>query len=409
MTFQPVDRKTFLQRLRRSQLLSAEEIGRLLPRLPETACGKGVARALVERGELTRFQAERLLAGRTAGFVLGQYRILDMIGRGGTGRVYKAEHRALKRLVAIKVLAPALLRNERAVDLFLREVRAASQLIHPHIVTAYDAHVAEGRHYLVLELVDGPNLEQLVRRQGPLDVGLACDYVRQAAEGLQCAHRLGMVHRDVKPANLLVRSAGPGRAPGPLKISDFGLVRLQTPESSAGQGSHPGTILVRENTVMGTPDFLSPEQARDLHRVDIRSDLYSLGCSFYYLLTGGVPFSGGKPVAKIIRHATEPPVPVDRHRPEVPRAVAEIVHRLMAKCPEERFQTPTELARALEPHAVNSTPAQPRSRPPALPILAGPPDRESSALDVPRRAEGKRKSSWERALSWLRRKNAGQG
>jgi eukaryotic-like serine/threonine-protein kinase len=201
---QQIDLQTFLANVRQSGLLTAEEIANVTKDLPISNRGRSIARILIEKGLLTRFQAERLLVGRTAGFLLGQYRVLDQIGRGGMGRVFKAEHRTMRRVVALKVLAPDLLRTDRARDLFLREVRAAAQLVHPNIVTAYDANEIDGRTFLVLEYVDGPNLEQLVRRQGPLPIGQACDYVRQTAHGLQCAHLQGMVHRDVKPANILV-------------------------------------------------------------------------------------------------------------------------------------------------------------------------------------------------------------
>src|SRR5262249_40104871 len=157
--------------LRASGLVAEEELSGLVRSLPEGS-GRAVARALVERGVLTRFQAERLLMGRTAGFLLGQYRVLEQIGKGGMGRGYKAEHRTMKRVVALKVLASTLLETERAVELFLHEVRAVAQLVHPNIVTAFDANAVDGRFYLVLEYVDGPNLDELVRRQGPLSAGL---------------------------------------------------------------------------------------------------------------------------------------------------------------------------------------------------------------------------------------------
>ena len=167
----------------------------------------------------------------------------------------------MKRVVALKVLAPDLMRTERAEALFLREIRAIAQLVHPNIVTAYDANEDDGRYYLVLEYVDGPNLDQLVRKQGPLPVGLACDYIKQAANGLQAAHVLGMLHRDIKPANILVQRRGlQEHSPGLIKISDFGLARLHSPDTSVDAPNHAGTILAKENTVMGTPDFLSPEQ-----------------------------------------------------------------------------------------------------------------------------------------------------
>jgi serine/threonine-protein kinase len=375
---QHVDRQTFLARLRKSGLLGSEELAAVAVRFRDVPRGRVIARALVEQGLLTRFQAEHLLAGKHR-FFLGQYCVLEQIGEGGMGRVYKARHRTLNRLVALKVLTPSLLTTDRAQDLFLREVRAIARLIHPNIVTAFDANQEGDRHYLVLEYIDGPNLDQLVRQQGPLPVGRACDFVRQVARGLQYADQLGVVHRDVKPANLLLqaRSASEGTtfpvagAPGlcqgnagnsgvyrpdgsglygVVKISDFGLARL----NEAGQDDALGTLAVKENTVMGTPDYLSPEQARNLHKTDIRSDLYSLGCTFYYLLTGQVPFPGGTLLENLIRHGTEEPTPVEQLRPAATAGVAAVVRKLMAKRPEERFQTPAELADALAPFAVRS-------------------------------------------------------
>ncbi len=350
---QHITRKKFLANLRRSNLLPEAQFADILRELPPTERGRPIARALVEKGLLTRFQAERLLIGRTSGFQLGQYRILDQLGRGGMGRVFKAEHATMKRVVALKVLAPDLIQTERAQELFLREIRAAAQLVHPNIVTAYDANEDAGRYYLVLEYVDGPNLEQLVRNQGPLPVGLACDYIKQAANGLQVAHALGMLHRDIKPANILVQRRGlQEHSPGLIKISDFGLARLHSPQTSVDAPNHAGTILARENTVMGTPDYLSPEQARDLHETDIRSDLYSLGGTFYFLLTGQVPFPGGSILEKLIRHGAEKPRPIQDLRPDVPPEVAAIAMRLLEKHPDERYATPEELAAALEPYAV---------------------------------------------------------
>ena len=375
-----IDRTAFLANLRQSRLLTDEQWEQVVPRLPGSHRGRVLARALVERGVLTRFQAERLLIGRTAGFFLGQYRILEEVGRGGMGRVYKAEHRTMGRVVALKVLAPELLSNPRAVELFQHEVRAAAQLVHPNIVTAYDANRSGGRYYLVLEYVDGPNLGQLVRRRGPLNVGLACDYMRQAALGLQCAHNLGMLHRDVKPANLLVQRHGQDAgSPGLLKVSDFGLARLTEPTSKGPGSRRPNTLFTRQNTVMGTPDFLSPEQARSLHKTDIRSDLYSLGCTFYYLLTGEVPYPGGNALDKLLRHSTEKTPDVTELRPETPAPVAAIIARLMAKHPDDRFRTPAELAQALAPYAVSGSTPWGAARSAPFPLDA-PSDAEVEAL-----------------------------
>ncbi len=360
-TRQQVSAEAFLANVRESGLLSDDQLAEVAPKLPSSDRGRVVARALVELGLLTKFQAERILVGRTAGFQLGQYRILDQLGRGGMGRVFKAQHRTMNRVVALKVLAPTVMQSERARDLFLREVQATAQLNHPNIVAAYDANEADGRYYLVMEFVDGPNLEQLVREHGPLPVSQVCDYVRQAALGLQCAHERGMVHRDIKPANILVQRGGlDGKSADVVKINDFGLARLQAPNVPVFGDAPAGTILTKENTVMGTPDYLSPEQARNLHKTDIRSDLYSLGCAFYYLLTGQVPFPGGKVMDKLIRHGTEKPQPVNELRPVVPAEVAAIVNRLLAKHPKERYQTPAELAAALAPFALTgSTPWTP--------------------------------------------------
>lgn len=358
---QSVDRKTFLANVRQSKLISDTQLSDTLSELPTSARGRAVARALVEKKLLTRFQAERLLAGRNTGFLLGQYRILDQLGQGGMGRVFKAEHLAMKRVVAIKVLAPKLVQSDRARELFLREVQAAAQLVHPNVVAAFDAGEADGRFFLVLEFVDGPNLDQLVREKGPLPVGLACEYIKQTAKGLQAAHELGMVHRDIKPANLLVQRGDRRKAeraglteqtPGIVKISDFGLARLQSPASDTMASDLAGTICVKQYTVMGTPDFLSPEQARDLHATDIRSDLYSLGCTFYFLLTAQTPFAGGTALEKLIRHNSEAPPPLENFRSDVPALVIEIVNCLLSKDADDRFQEPCALAEALEPFTV---------------------------------------------------------
>jgi serine/threonine-protein kinase len=375
-----VDRDAFLANVRRSRLLTDEQLARTVGGLPATRRGRPVARAMVESGLLTRFQASQLLVGRTNGFFLGQYRVLDHIGSGGMGRVFKAEHGTLNRIVAIKVLAPRLLRTARAHELFLREVRAAARLLHPNIVTAFDANHEGRRTYLVMEHVDGPNLHQLVRRQGPLLVGQACEYVRQTAQGLHYAHQKGMVHRDVKPGNLLLQTewlvgpAGQQVLTPTVKISDFGLACLNEPGGKSGGEND------RRNVLMGTPDYVAPEQARDNSLADPRCDLYSLGCSFFHLLTGRVPFAGGHAREKVARQATEVPPAVEQLRPDVPPAVGAIVRRLMAKRPEERFATAGELIAVLAPFcgAASSAPVGP-STPPFIDVLATPEDDAASA------------------------------
>jgi serine/threonine-protein kinase len=368
-----VDRETFLANVRRSGLLTEEQLAEAAGQLPDTGRGRLVARALVAAGLLTRFQAAQLLAGRVGGYFLGQYRILDHIGQGGMGRVFKAEHRTLNRLVAIKVLASRLLKTARAQELFLREVRAAGRLMHPNIVTAFDANPEGHRTYLVMEYVDGPNLSQLIRKDGPPPVGQACEYIRQVAQGLHYAHLKGMVHRDIKPGNLLLQTevlAGPGGEPvvtPTVKISDFGLARLNESTPDTADSEH-GSGERRRSVLMGTPDFVAPEQARDLHAADARSDLYSLGCTFFHLLTGRVPFPGGNALEKLVRHATEDAPAVERLRPEVPPPVAAIVRRLMAKLPEDRFATAAEVAAALAPFC-GTAPLSDPVRAPSSPFI----------------------------------------
>jgi serine/threonine-protein kinase len=341
-----LDKEAFVKLVRKSGLVSRERLARALEQVSDTDRGKTVARELVEKGLLTKFQAERILAGMTDGFVMGQYRILDELGRGGMGRVFKAEHMTMGRVVALKILNPTLTKTEKARQLFHREVKNAAKLNHPNIVTAFDANQVGERCFLVMEFVDGPNLQDFVKEHGPLPINQACDYVRQTAIGLHHAHDMGMVHRDIKPANLLVQKMNSKATTNTanLKILDFGLARLTGSENESG--THESSIETT-NTVMGTPDFLSPEQARNLRSVDGRSDLYSLGCTFYVLLTGEVPFPGGTTMEKLVRQSTEAPRPIQSLRPDIPNEVAAIVHKLLEKKPEDRFQSGAELAAAL--------------------------------------------------------------
>jgi serine/threonine-protein kinase len=340
MTIDTLD--ALLAALRDSGLLDEEQLARLpalAARFPDSAA---LTAELERTGWLTPYQAEELRAGRGGELVLGQYVVLSMLGQGGMGKVFKARHRLMKRVVALKVIRPALLAEPRAVSRFHREIEAVSRLSHPNIVAAFDADQVGNRHFLVTEYVEGTDLARLVKEHGPLPAGLACDCVRQAALGLQHAHEQGLVHRDIKPANLLLsRSAAPGSTPV-VKILDMGLARLHAEE---------GDGLTHTGAVMGTPDYIAPEQASDAHLVDIRADLYSLGCTLYFLLTGEAPFPGGTPMEKLFKHRYVAPRPVVVRRPELPPAVAAVVGKLMAKRPDERYQTPSELAEVLAPLA----------------------------------------------------------
>jgi serine/threonine protein kinase len=292
------------------------------------------------------------------GDTLGQYRILDRLGAGGMGEVFRAVHLTMDRVVALKVLPPQRMSEERARLRFQREVRSAARLSHPNIVTAYDAHEDRGLCYLVMEYVEGVDLSRCAAAFGTPPLPVACEIIRQAALGLQHAHEKGMVHRDIKPANLMVTRASATANtllaapswPVPLvvKILDFGLARLQFTEEVSPDGEKPVT---REGVVVGTPEFMSPEQATDSRRVDIRSDIYSLGCTLYFLLAGHSPFLSNSAFETLARHLKEPPPPLTAARPEIHPALAALVNRMLAKRPEDRFQTPAELAKALKPWA----------------------------------------------------------
>jgi serine/threonine protein kinase len=321
---------------------------------------------------------DRLQQGDTQPLSLGQYRLLDELGRGGMGRVYKALHTIMGRVVAIKVISPELVSDPVAVEWFRREVRASTQLNHPNIVMAYDANEAEGMHFLVMEYVHGRTLETLVRERGPLPIAHAVALMRQAALALQHAHDKGMVHRDIKPSNLLIpHSEDDAPSDALVKILDFGLARLQ--------GKTKGdTIALRgEAGVLGTPDYIAPEQSRDIHSADIRSDLYSLGCVLYFALAGRVPFPGDNAMEKLVKHLMEQPEPVEKARPGVPPQLADIVRRLMAKEPAQRYQTPAELVRELDKVPANAleeiSDASRKGMPTSVkPLWISPPTRISS-------------------------------
>jgi serine/threonine-protein kinase len=341
-----ISSEAFLHQIREFQVIAEAPLQKALKALAPNSNAKSVATHLLQSGILTRFQGSRLLQGQGASLRMGQYLILEELGRGGMGRVFRAEHTAMGRIVALKVLASDLVNSQRAKEFFLREVRAASRLNHPNIVTAFDANEVNGIHILVMELVQGPNLEHLVRERGPLPISVACEYARQVATGLDHATEHGMVHRDIKPSNLLLRPDATPTRPGLVKISDFGLARL-APIRHEGTPSSHGTIMVEANTIIGTPDYLAPEQARSLHQADIRSDIYSLGCTLYFLLTGKVPYPGTKGLEKIIKHSTDPIPNPSALVAGIPPIIDSIVGRMMAKEPADRYQTPREVATAL--------------------------------------------------------------
>jgi len=323
------------------------------PALASGDDARPLAEALVREKLLTQFQCNLLLSGKSRNLrIAGKYRLLERLGAGGMGLVYLCEHILMKRLVALKVLPTNLAGEAGNKERFLREAQAAAALKHPNIVQAFDVDAEGNVHYLVMEYVPGVNLDRLVSKIGPLDQVRAAHYIAQAAEGLQHAAERGMVHRDIKPSNLLLDREGT------IKILDMGLARFF---DSRSQGI---TERYDKDAVIGTADYISPEQALDSKDVDIRADIYSLGCTFYFLLTGKAPFAEANVTQKLLLHQLREPPPIKDARPDVDDALIDISATMMAKVREDRFQTPAELVEALEPWtAVPIDPPRPEEMP----------------------------------------------
>lgn len=319
----------------------------------------GLATQLVQEGVVTHFQAEQFLQGKWRRFTIGKYKVLERLGAGGMGSVYLCEHTLMRRRVALKVLPAARGKDSSSLDRFYREARAVAALDHPNIVRAYDIDNEDNFHFLVMEHVDGASLQEMVKRSGTgLDPVRAAHYISQAALGLQHAHdAAGLVHRDIKPGNILVDRNGI------VKVLDLGLARFYHDDED------PLTKKFDEN-VLGTADYLAPEQALDSHTVDIRADIYSLGGTFYYCLTGKPPFTEGTVAQKLIWHQTRQPKPIKSLRPDVPDAIAAIVEKMMAKEPQQRYQTPQEVADALQPWTRTPIPPPPEREMPQLSLAA---------------------------------------
>jgi serine/threonine protein kinase len=267
------------------------------------------------------------------------YEIVRELGRGGMGVVYLAENTLMGRPEVLKVVGRHRLERPGVGDRFLREIRSAANLHHPNIVTAHSALRLGESLVLAMEYVEGLDLAKIVKTKGPLPIAHACSFIHQAALGLQHAHERGMVHRDIKPANLIVAREGKKSV---VKVLDFGLAKV----TSEGQDD---SNLTREGQMLGTPDYIAPEQIRDAQSADIRADVYSLGCTLYYLLTGGPPFRGDHLWDVYQAHISMNASPLNLVRPEVPVELAAVVAKMMAKEPARRFQAPAEVARALTP------------------------------------------------------------
>lgn len=354
----------FVELVRKSELVDGDRLSAHLDRLRREnaipAQPTQMAGIFVRDGLLTHFQAEQLLQGKWRRFTIGKYKVLERLGAGGMGSVYLCEHQLMRRRVAVKVLPSAKASDPAALDRFYREARAVAALDHPNIVRAYDIDSEGSLHFLVMEHVDGASLQEMVKRtEGEkLDSIRGAHYIRQAALGLEHAFEsAGLVHRDIKPGNILVDRHGI------VKILDMGLARFFHDEDDIITKKY-------DENVLGTADYLAPEQALDSHNADIRADIYSLGATFYFCLTGRTPFAEGTIAQKLIWHQTRQPRSIREISPEVPSTLIAIIDRMMAKDREQRFQSPQEVADALSPWTQTPIPPPPEREMPQLSLAA---------------------------------------
>ena len=334
---------SFLAGIKQSGLMEPQRVNSLVREFQQRGvdCNNScaIATAFVECHALTEWQSDKLLQGRHKGFILGRYKLLSLLGAGEMSAVYLAEHVMMERRCAIKVLPANKVQDTSYLGRFHREARAVASMNHVNIVRAYDVdkQTESGTdiHFLVMEFVEGRNIEQIVKEQGPLDYIDAVDYIRQAADGLGHAHQKQMVHRDVKPGNLLIDSTGV------VKLLDLGLARFfKTTEEESLTIKH-------DEKVLGTADYLAPEQAVDSHHVDARADIYGLGCTLYFALTGHPPFTDGTLVQRLLAHQTKSPPTVRYDRADVDEGLLVILNQMMAKKADDRYQSAAEVSEAL--------------------------------------------------------------
>ncbi|QGJ70530.1 Serine/threonine-protein kinase PknB [Planctomycetales bacterium 10988] len=371
MAKQTLTVEQYQETVHRSELVEDEVVQATLNELGISAEDEclPLAQKLQENEVLTSWHNSHLLEGRFAGFFLGKYKLLSMLGAGGMGAVYLAEHILMQRKVAVKVLYVAHV-DKTNLQRFYQESRAVAALNHPNIVSAYHFDSIEDFLYLVMEFVNGPDLQSLVEQNGPLPYLEAADYIAQGADSLAHAHDAGMVHRDIKPANYLRDGKGI------LKLLDLGVARM-----SGSKGS-VGLTLPGGQSMLGTVDYLAPEQALDSSSVDVRADIYSLGCTFYYLLTGHPPFPEGTQAQRLLAHQIQDPTPVKQERDDAPEDLIEICMKMMAKAAPDRYQTAKEVSKTLRDWIRRTMRTQrllsiPRTEPQAVAKPSTPPAKES--------------------------------
>jgi len=340
-----VDSRTFLDSLAKCQLLNPTRLAEAQSLVQQPP--KALARALMEKGWITLWQAKQLLDGRHT-LTLGDYELLLKVGEGGMGSVYKARHTKTRRLVALKLMAENVLKQPGALPRFHREIRAAAALNHPHIVAAFDAAQVGDLHFLVMEYVEGRDLRNWLHEFGRLPIDWSCECISQAAEGLEHAHQQGFVHRDIKPGNLMVAANDTSARPL-VKILDLGLARLVVEEGDPERITKTGHVL-------GTIDYMSPEQVADTRMVDIRGDIFSLGCTMFKALTGQNAFDGRTMPEKVMSRLRSEAPRASRLRPDVPPELDAVLARMLARDVENRFQRPSEVVAALQPFLMRAPP-----------------------------------------------------
>lgn len=339
-----------LPALKRSRILpdtKVEDIRQRVLRGDYPVGSAELARVLVREQVLTEYQAKRLLSNKLGGLMIGRYVIMDRLGSGSMGRVYKAKHQMMDRVVALKIIAPEIGSNERVVARFQREMKLVGKLDHPNVVRAYDADKDQGILFIAMEHVPGESLGARLKTRGPIPAAELVEYAAQAALGLQHAHDQNIVHRDVKPSNLLVNTDGV------VKVLDLGLGVLLEADDSA-------SFATAEGIAVGTIDYMSPEQACGKD-VDNRSDLFSLGCTMYHLLCGKLPFPGQSPVERLGARINGSPVPIQDVKPDIPNRLVQVLDTLMANRPSDRYQTAAEASDALR--ALLGRPASAKAKP----------------------------------------------
>ncbi|MBY0523593.1 MAG: serine/threonine protein kinase [Gemmataceae bacterium] len=385
----PASSEEFLELVRKAEVADDRLLDTSLERInapepPKTL--RELADKLIEAGILTKHQSSLLLKGSWNQFRIGPYRILERLGFGATSNVYLCKHQASNERVAVKVLAAMQAKDPKALKRFFREAKAAAPLDHPNLVRVRDADWDGETNFIVMDFVDGSSIQDIVQQFGPMDIYRAAFYMRQAAQGLQYAHEAGLVHRDIKPGNLLIDRTGK------VKILDMGLARFADEE---------GIEALTQGEVLGSPEYLAPEQARDSHNVDIRADIYALGAVFYFMLTGKAPYFEEKSAAgRLLSKAKRPPKPIQSLRSEVPDALVAVVDTMMAKDPAERYQDPQEVASALKEWGMGPLDPPPEKEMPQLsPAAMRDSDKPAPSVQSVKKGKAKAKRAAEASRS----------